>query len=72
MRPEGCMNPYKEPIREGVTWNEEVIQAWEEGADAMLDGLKKGGFILGEALVNTKTIGWSGISPTSKWYVISD
>jgi len=32
-RPE---NPYNVPLRDGVTWNKEVKDAFEQGADAML------------------------------------
>jgi len=29
-------NPYRKPLRAGVTWNEEVIKAFEDGAKAQL------------------------------------
>ena len=40
-RLEGWKNPYTEPVREGVVWNEEVIKAYEAGADAILTALWK-------------------------------
>ena len=58
MRPEGVVNPYKEPIREGVTWNREVIQAWEKGADAMLEALKKQLSSEYSPAIGTEKAGW--------------
>ena len=43
MRPEWLVNPYALPIRDGVMWNKEVIDAWEAGADAYEEGLKRQG-----------------------------
>ena len=40
-RPTNWANPYKQPVREGVTWNKEVIDAYEKGADAMLEALTR-------------------------------
>ena len=40
-RPEGWENPYEKPIRDGVTWNKEVVEAFEAGADAMLEAIWK-------------------------------
>ena len=40
-RPEGLDNPYKKPIRDGVTWNKEVVDAFEAGADAECNGIIK-------------------------------
>jgi hypothetical protein len=42
-RPEEWVNPYAEPIRRNVTWNKEVIESFEAGADAMLEALRSQG-----------------------------
>ena len=42
-RPAGWKNPYVEPFREGVVWNKEIIEAYEVGADAMLEMLRAQG-----------------------------
>ena len=39
-RPEDWGNPYQKPIRDGVSWNKEVQQAYEAGADAILKALE--------------------------------
>ncbi len=66
-RPEGW-----EKFKKSNYFMEIDEEIFEAGADAMLEGLKKGGYILGESLVNTKSVGWQNINPKSKWYCIPD
>ena len=72
-RPPNVKNPHIRELPDGnLRYGGQRYFDWEAGADAMLEGLRKGGYILGESLVNTKSVGWQNINPKSKWYFIPD
>ena len=56
----------------GEIRSNEEEEAFELGADAMLEGLRLNGYVSGESLTNMGGVGWKNISPKSKWYFIPD
>jgi len=46
--------------------------AFEAGADTMLEAIKRNGYISGQSLLNTGAVGWQNLGSNSKWYCIPE
>lgn len=71
-RPEGFKNPYEfipENNDRGVYYDNPEYTAFEAGADAMLEAIKKNGYVTSGALTNA---GWPNLGKIGKWYYIPD
>ncbi len=75
-RPEGWEGKAWEQVDRALdtttTYSEDVENAFEAGADAMLEGLRKGGYIIGESIKNNGATGFQGLNPKGRWYCIPE